>query len=81
MGMINAHWFDTNADLTAYVQNARQAIHKLGGSMIIERAPLAVKDGIDVWDYTGASIEVMRRLKAQYDGNGILNPNRFTGGI
>ena len=80
-GMINAHWFDTNADLTAYVQNARQAIHELGGSLIVERAPLAVKDGIDVWDYTGASIEVMRRLKAQYDANGILNPNRFTGGI
>ena len=80
-GMINVHWFDTNADLTAYVQNARQAIHELGGSLIVERAPLAVKDGIDVWDYTGASIEVMRRLKAQYDGNGILNPNRFTGGI
>ena len=80
-GMINAHWFDADADLTAYVQNARQAIHELGGSLMVERAPLAVKDGIDVWDYTGASIEVMRRLKAQYDANGILNPNRFTGGI
>jgi glycolate oxidase FAD binding subunit len=59
----------------------RTAVHSLGGSLIIERAPLNIKESIDVWDYAGESLEVMRRLKAQYDPNGILNPNRFTGGI
>ena len=80
-GMMNAHWFDEDADLSESIHGARNAVHALGGSLIIERAPLTVKDGIDIWDYNGESLAVMRRLKAQYDPNGILNPNRFTGGI
>ena len=80
-GMMNAHWFDEDADLSESIHGARNAVHALGGSLIIECAPLTVKDGIDIWDYTGESLAVMRRLKAQYDPNGILNPNRFTGGI
>ena len=80
-GMMNAHWFDADLNLSDIVARARRASHRLGGSLIVEQAPLDVKDGLDVWDYTGESLEVMRRLKAQYDPNGTLNPNRFTGGI
>ena len=80
-GMMNAHWFDSGAELAAGILTARQAVHAVGGSLIVESAPLDVKDQIDVWDYTGDSLEIMRRLKEQYDPNGILNPNRFIGGI
>lgn len=80
-GMMNAHWFEPEADMSESIRGARQAMHEIGGSLIVERAPLEVKDTLDVWDYTGESLEVMRNLKAQYDPNGILNPNRFTGGI
>ena len=82
-GMINAYWFyqynDVSLDET--IREVREKVHKLGGSLIVERAPLDVKDTLDVWDYTGESIDTMRRLKEQYDPNGILNPNRFAGGI
>ena len=80
-GMINAHWFEDDEDMTDIVQSARQSVHDVGGSLIMERAPVALKDGLDAWDYRGESLEVMRNLKAQYDPNGILNPNRFAGGI
>ena len=80
-GMMNAHWFDKDASLGESVLHARQYVHSIGGSLIVERAPLAAKDSLDVWDYTGESLEVMQSLKTQYDPNGILNPNRFTGGI
>lgn len=80
-GMMNAHWFGDDAEMNECISDARDAVHVLGGSLIVERSPLEVKGGIDVWDYTGESIETMRRLKAQYDPNGILNPNRFAGGI
>jgi glycolate oxidase FAD binding subunit len=80
-GMMNAHWFGDDAEMNECISDARDAVHILGGSLIVERSPLEVKGGIDVWDYTGKSIETMRRLKAQYDPNGILNPNRFAGGI
>ena len=80
-GMMNAHWFGEDAPSAEAVHGMRQDLRAIGGSLIVESAPLAVKDGMDVWDYTGESLEIMRNLKAQYDPNGILNPNRFAGGI
>lgn len=80
-GMMNAHWFESDTAMSEVIRGARQAVHGIGGSLIVERAPLEVKDILDVWDYAGESIDIMRRLKAQYDPNGILNPNRFAGGI
>ncbi len=80
-GMMTAHWFDEYGASSNVILGAREVAHGLGGSLIVERAPMAVKDNLDVWDYTGESLEVMRNLKAQYDPKGILNPNRFTGGI
>ena len=80
-GMMNAHWFGSDADLPDTVRGARDAVHRFGGSLIVERAPVDVKESMDVWDYEGGSLEVMKRLKAQYDPNGILNTNRFIGGI
>ena len=80
-GMLNAHWFDQELDLIDTLRHARDAVHSAGGSLIVERAPLSVKADVDVWDYNGDSLAIMRGLKAQYDPNGILNPNRFAGGI
>lgn len=80
-GMLNAHWFDQELDLGETLRHARDAAHSAGGSLIVERAPLSVKAGVDVWDYNGDSLAIMRGLKAQYDPNGMLNPNRFAGGI
>ncbi len=80
-GMMSAHWFGDAVEAVERIRQARAYVHGVGGSLIVERVPLAVKDSLDVWDYTGGSLEVMKSLKAQYDPNGILNPNRFTGGI
>ena len=80
-GMLNAHWFNQELDPGETLCHARDAVHSAGGSLIVERAPPSVKAGVDVWDYNGDSLAIMRGLKAQYDPNGILNPNRFAGGI
>ena len=80
-GMMSAHWFDADNEFYPAIRSSRDAIHRIGGTLILERAPLEVKEVLDVWDYTGESLQIMRNLKAQYDPNGILNPNRFTGGI
>lgn len=80
-GMLNSHWFNQDLDMGETLRHARDAVHSAGGSLIVERAPLSVKADVDVWDYNGDSLAIMRGLKAQYDPNGILNPNRFAGGI
>ena len=52
-----------------------------GGTAIVERCPPELKSGLDVWGGVGDSLAIMRRLKAQYDPRGTLNPGRFVGGI
>ena len=63
------------------LSKARDAAHAAEGTMIIDRCPSEVKSQLDVWDEVGDSLSIMRRMKAQYDPKGILNPGRFVGGI
>ena len=51
------------------------------GFLTILSAPMAVKEQIDVWGYTGNALSLMRRIKKQFDSKNILSPGRFVGGI
>ena len=51
------------------------------GFLTILEAPVAVKEQIDVWGYTGNALSLMRRIKEQFDSKNILSPGRFVGGI
>ncbi|WP_066426930.1 FAD-binding oxidoreductase [Anabaena sp. 4-3] len=51
------------------------------GFLTVMTAPVAVKQQIDVWGYTGNALTLMRRLKQQFDSKNILSPGRFVGGI
>ena len=48
-----------------------------GGSAIIERCPAGVKLDIDVFGNTGASLEIMKRIKRQYDPRPRTEPGAF----
>jgi glycolate oxidase FAD binding subunit len=63
--------------LTALRDRARA----LGGELLVERAPLAVKEDIALWETPGAAGRLMQRIKAELDPKGIMNPGRFVGGI
>jgi glycolate oxidase FAD binding subunit len=43
-------------------------------------APEELKRRLDVWG-PARGIEVMRRIKAQFDPDGRMSPGRFVGGI
>ena len=51
------------------------------GFLTILEAPVAVKEQVDVWGYTGNALPLMRRIKEQFDSKNILSPGRFVGGI
>ncbi|MEH2379227.1 MAG: FAD-binding oxidoreductase [Nostoc sp.] len=51
------------------------------GFLTILSAPMAVKEEIDVWGYTGNALPLMRGIKEQFDSKNILSPGRFVGGI
>ena len=68
--------------LAGAVSGLRAALAPEGGSLVVERAPRAVKDTVDVWGPVAPdALAIMRRLKSEFDPQGILNPGRFVGGL
>ena len=68
-------------DAVACLREWREVAGGLGGHLVVESAPLAVKEEVAVWDPPGPAFRIMERLKAQLDPAGILNPGRFIGGL
>ena len=65
------------------IDAVRRAAASLGGTTVVEICPSDVKAGIDVWEGAAgpAELEIMRRIKGNFDPAGILNPGRFVGGL
>ncbi|MBI4307769.1 MAG: FAD-binding oxidoreductase [Chloroflexi bacterium] len=59
----------------------REHAAAMGGTLVVEACAAEAKRQVDVWGPPGPDIEVMRRIKAQFDPRGVLNPGRFIGGI
>lgn len=51
------------------------------GFLSILQAPVSCKQQVDVWGYAGNALEMMQRIKQQFDPNTLLSPHRFVGGI
>ncbi len=68
-------------ELVAHVVDAlRTAAHAAGGHAVVLSAPAAVRQRVDLWGPV-PGLELMRRVKAQFDPDGRLAPGRFAGGI
>jgi len=49
----------------------------LGGYVVVEAAPTALKASLPVWGQAPPAVDLMRRLRAQYDPKGIMVPGRL----
>ena len=63
------------------VETLREAATNVGGNLIVESAPTALKHQIDVWGPVDRSFELMKTIKTKLDPLGLLNVGRFVGGI
>jgi glycolate oxidase FAD binding subunit len=63
------------------VLQMRDRTQAYNGFLTILDAPVAVKEQVDVWGYTGNGLSLMRGIKEQFDSKNILSPGRFVGGI
>ena len=74
---------DSYSDIAAisFVNSVVGMVSKYQSSYVIEKCPVAVKHQLDAFSDVGSSIDVMRRIKAQYDPTNTLNPGRFAGKI
>ncbi len=59
----------------------RRGCEAKGGFLTVLAAPADIKQQLDVWGYNGSAIDLMRRIKQQFDPENILSPHRFISGI
>jgi glycolate oxidase FAD binding subunit len=50
------------------------------GTVTVLRAPAEVRSALDAWGPVGG-VEIMRRIKGQFDPHRLLSPGRYVGGI
>jgi glycolate oxidase FAD binding subunit len=64
------------------VERLRARVTEAGGSVVIERGPRALRVAVDSWGPVAEpELAIMRGLKSEFDGRGVLNPGRFVGGL
>jgi glycolate oxidase FAD binding subunit len=64
-----AHW---SLPDSAAVKPVREKAEAAGGSLV-----LLSGEGVEAWGTPPKTVEIMRRLKAAFDPDGVLNPGRF----
>jgi glycolate oxidase FAD binding subunit len=74
-----------NADqleaFAGFLVEARARLAVRQGTLVVAEAPPALKRAVDVWGPPGDAIELMRRVKRQFDPDRQMSPGRFVGGI
>jgi glycolate oxidase FAD binding subunit len=79
-GLVFARLSGPDAVLVGAVERLREAATAGRGSLVVADGSPALAGQLDVWGPSPA-LDVMRRVKAQFDPNGTLNPGRFVGRI
>jgi glycolate oxidase FAD binding subunit len=67
--------------LVEVVEEVREIRLRRGGSVVVQEAPLAVKERLEVWGSGGDYLGLTRRVKEKFDPGYNMNPGRFLGGI
>jgi glycolate oxidase FAD binding subunit len=78
--VIHAGWPPQAGDVTTSIDGLRADIAAHDGTVVVVDAPPEVKQQLDVWGAV-QGLDVMRRVKAQFDPHGRMSPGRFVGGI
>ena len=72
---------DPENEVASSLEDLRREAVAAGGNLVLQDAPLAIKQLLDAWGEAGTGLDLMRRLKQEFDPRGLCNPGRFVGGI
>jgi glycolate dehydrogenase FAD-binding subunit len=61
--------------------NARRWAESMGGALVIEAAPEAMRTELGAWGSPPASLRLQREVKQRFDPSGICNPGILPGGL
>jgi len=67
--------------LVDVVEEVREIRVRRGGSVVMQEAPLSIKERLEVWGPAGDYLGLTRRVKEKFDPGYTMNPGRFLGGI
>ena len=67
--------------LVEVVEEVREIRLRRGGSVVVQEAPLSIKERLDTWGSSGDYLGLTRRVKEKFDPGYTMNPGRFLGGI
>lgn len=59
------------------IKQIRSIVEENRGFLTILESPAGLKQQIEPWGYTGNALEIMRKIKKQFDPENILNADRF----
>lgn len=62
---------------SAFIREATARVRDVGGSVLIERCPIAIKRSVDVFGIDASAAQIMKNMKHQFDPDHVLNPGRF----
>lgn len=79
-GTVRARLAGDPAALVAALQALRLAAEEARGALVVEEYTPALAGKLDPWGKP-AALDLMRRIKAEFDPHNTLNPGRFVGGI
>lgn len=65
------------SEASASLRRVRDFANGLGGSLVVERAPAALKHEIGAWGLTESAAFLMRRVKSRLDPEDLFSPGRF----
>ena len=80
-GIGEMHLLGHESALAKIVPIIRPLCQARGGFFTVLDAPLALKQSLDLWGYTGNAMALMGIIKQQFDPKGLFSPQRFVGGI
>ncbi|MGL5032382.1 MAG: FAD-binding oxidoreductase [Microcystaceae cyanobacterium] len=80
LGRLNLTFADGNKTIS-YLSQQRQLCQKNQGFLSVLAAPKYLKQQFDPWGYNGNSLDLMKKIKQQFDPHNLLNPGRFVGDI
>jgi glycolate dehydrogenase FAD-binding subunit len=65
----------------AALDDLRASIAPFDGSAVVIDAPADIREELDHWGPVGDALDLMRRVKLQFDPDRRLSPGRFVGGM
>jgi glycolate oxidase FAD binding subunit len=69
------------ADASTALTRLRAGLARHDGTAVVLSAPPGQYPGLDHWGPVGDALELMRRVKDQFDPDRRMSPGRFVGGL